>query len=324
VFGPTSPRASFAPHPERRRPENRNVRFSGFTLVELLVVIGIIALLIAILLPALGRARESANQVKCQAQIRQIVQAMILHANNHKGYMPLAGLFNQGTTPSALQDDRRLKYDYYGNGTYNLMSLPGALAIELGVEIRTDTVVNLQKDTQRGLLRKLFVCPSDREGGRFGATVGGGGDCYNSYAFNEACLGWDDPRKGGAAGPLGVRGHSRLRGHLARMPHQGQLMLMTDGAPRGGDGAGAWQVYYDHDPGLTLKDFWYTTNGQGTNPHSGPAKDCGEWNLIDTNRHRGRMNVGFVDGHVQNVLLDPGNLDQIYMDVDFPTIGVSP
>jgi prepilin-type N-terminal cleavage/methylation domain-containing protein/prepilin-type processing-associated H-X9-DG protein len=63
-------------------------RRGGFTLVELLVVIGIIALLISILLPSLSRARQQANSVYCQANLRQIGQLIELYATANNGYMP--------------------------------------------------------------------------------------------------------------------------------------------------------------------------------------------------------------------------------------------
>jgi prepilin-type N-terminal cleavage/methylation domain-containing protein len=63
-------------------------RHKAFTLVELLVVVGIIALLIAILLPALRRAHEQAMAVQCSSNQRQLMAAFLTFALDHKNHLP--------------------------------------------------------------------------------------------------------------------------------------------------------------------------------------------------------------------------------------------
>jgi prepilin-type N-terminal cleavage/methylation domain-containing protein/prepilin-type processing-associated H-X9-DG protein len=87
-------------------------RRTAFTLVELLVVIGIIALLISMLLPALNKAREQAKRTVCQSQLRQIGQVWHMYAGDHKGFFPNHGI-NYGNWYLLLKDQRDLLVSNY-------------------------------------------------------------------------------------------------------------------------------------------------------------------------------------------------------------------
>lgn len=81
------------------------MRKRGFTLVELLVVIGIIAVLVGILLPALSRAREQAQRLKCLSNVRQLGMALSMYASENKDCVPLTIVATGVTTTSPVGVD---------------------------------------------------------------------------------------------------------------------------------------------------------------------------------------------------------------------------
>lgn len=74
-------------------------RQGAFTLIELLVVIAIIALLIGILLPAIGKARQTAQNLRCAANNRSIGQAMLLYGNDYRDWFPVIPVQGDTATP---------------------------------------------------------------------------------------------------------------------------------------------------------------------------------------------------------------------------------
>jgi len=89
-YNPASPAALGRRGPERimRDYHTSTRRRSGFTLVELLVVIGIIAILVALLMPAFAKAREQSRRTHCLANLRSIGQGLHVYANLHRDRLP--------------------------------------------------------------------------------------------------------------------------------------------------------------------------------------------------------------------------------------------
>lgn len=264
----------------------------AFTLVELLVVIGIIAILISLLMPALGKVRNQALSISCANNMRQLYQTALMFSTDNKGNLP-----SPGVPPEAANDPAVQKYRWWASPDW------GKADVTVGV------LHNYVPGQQAAL--DLIMCPGDNGE----STQGGGpkvmGENRNmSYSFNAQTNDATDRLRGGAAGIVpGIRINTVAR------PAE-RIYIFEEIAPND-----AWCLMYDKADGanfnLTIGQFWRGDDlpsgrhaGQkflnGIRNTSVGSPEWFKWAKV------GKGNFVFFDGHVQT--LSPYDL---YKSPDF-------
>jgi prepilin-type N-terminal cleavage/methylation domain-containing protein len=191
---------------------------NGFTLVELLVVIGIIAVLMGILIPTLSRARESANRIKCASQLRQMGQYVAIYANMYKNFLPVGWLSNDSYSPgtSTIWYSKRTDFT---NGPVGLGHLFSA------------NIIKSDKASVSG--RTLWYCPNMPTSWRFSMDKAGHNPWVEMPVTDAEAAAWT-----GGGGSISLKMGYSSRSALSSQPDYEQTLKWT--APTTGGTATSW------------------------------------------------------------------------------------
>jgi prepilin-type N-terminal cleavage/methylation domain-containing protein/prepilin-type processing-associated H-X9-DG protein len=304
---------------------NRLSRLSGsqgFTLIELLVVISIIALLIGLLLPALGAARSVARTSACLSNVRQMSIAANTFAAEHKQHTQISStdtIWGNNPVPS----DLRGKVSLYSGGSSRIKDWASALVPFMGGG------ADDQFDKADPQVSKAFRCPSDpHEGGHMvGNNISSGlGDRKPiSYAVNADVTTYRQPTDTnqsfwGFGQMIQPEGGLPVSGNLDALKSRSRVMLFADGGTRkpGEDATNPGPVNNGNvlmyigipsawgAPADEAGTFRATYTQLWARPKL-PIRD----NAEDEDRHNNGMSIAFADGHASN--LQPDQFKDVYM-----------